>query len=191
LEVFKWYYNKKLGKKPTAGNINEFLRFRPNEEVINEFIVYCEEFWNNMINNFEDLEVYIQKSEDNEPAQNYRDKETGGNLLFRPVGLLPFVKSVVELNFREGTSLEKVIRVLSRYNFSLNEKPWIKVNWDPISKSMIMGSNELTKLIFIYAYNETLLKTNELKKLKEKYANKIGYEDEDWELAIEEIPKIN
>ena len=109
-----------------------------------------------------------------QPALPFRNKKIGGNLLFRPVGILPTIQAVIEIHKRTNTGYGKIIMILNKIDMTISEKPWKNVLWNSNEKTMIMGSSSVVKLMLIYMYGDSVINTKELQTLKEKYADKIN-----------------
>lgn len=184
IELFKFFYEKKTDKKPTKKNIEEYLKFRKSDNEINEFYEFSVNFWNDVKNNIGALKAFMKT--DINPAKEFRNSK-GGNIIFRPIGLLPFVKSVLKIKSRKGkTHFKTIIKKINSINLDITKKPWNYVVWNPISERMIMNNMSLTEIIFVYKYQTDLLTEKELEKLKSSYASKISYEEEN----LDEVLKL-
>lgn len=184
IELFNVFFEKKFNKKPTKNRVVKYLKFRPLEEDIEEFKVFCIEYWDAFKSNLTFITKYLDLKS-NASAQ-FRNNEIGGNLIFRPVGLLPFVKASLTIYQREEKTFAQIIKQFNKINFNIDSIPWHYVVWNPIEKKMLMNSASLTHLLLIYLYDNELLKPNELQKLKEGYASKISYE-QDLDNVLNEI----
>lgn len=166
--------NKERDKK----SLSTYLKFRPDEEEIELFNNYCFNFWKDFLNNMSVLTHFI--SDENErleqPALAYRNKKIGGNLLFRPVGLLPTIQAAIEIHRRTDTDYENIFKALDQINMIISEKPWKNVLWNPIERTMIMGTSNIVKLMLLYMYGKKVINSKELKSLKEKYADRMNVE---------------
>ncbi|MCF6297124.1 MAG: DGQHR domain-containing protein [Flavobacteriaceae bacterium] len=167
--------------------LEDYLKFRPKEEEISLFNDYCKNFWLAFADGTSDVNLYLQ-SEEETPALDFRNKETGGNLIFRPVGILPFVQAVIEINKRKGTSFEDIFARFDRMNFNMNIIPWRQVLWNPYENIMIMGSSAVVKLLLLYMYQEDVIRVGELRSLKEKYAAKINYDENNENPVLYNVP---
>ena len=176
LELFKVFYQDKFNKKPTQKVITEYLKLRPANEDIEAFREFCISYWDAFKTNLSFITDYVNTSENS--AEAYRNNETGGNLLFRPIGLLPFVKSSLLIYQREEKTFEQIFERFNEVNFDINNKPWLNVVWNQIEKKMIMNSDSVTQFLLIYLYADNILTEEELKKLKEGYASKISYDQD-------------
>lgn len=175
IELFNVFYENKFDKKPTPKRVQEYLKFRPSNEEIEEFKAFSILYWDAFKNNLSFISDYLNFSIN--AAVPYRNNETGGNLLFRPVGFLPFLKASITIYKREGKTFSEIFNQFNNINFNMDSKPWHYVVWNPIEKKMLMNASSLTYLFFIYLYDSELLRENEMQKLKESYASKISYED--------------
>jgi len=184
IELLKGYYFEKENKILTAKARSEYLRFRKTDEEISQLQVYISNYWQSLIDNNEDISNYIENFEEN-GVSDFRNNENGGNLLFRPVGIVPFVSATVEIKRRsdEELSYDEIISRLCDFTFIISESPWNDVMWNTISNRMLMSGQTLTKSLFIFLYDIELLSDSELQKLKNDYASKKGNEDIDEEFA--------
>ena len=176
LEIFKYYFFQEEKTDPTPKRIGEYLKFRKSDQKINKFYNYCSKYWDILENGIDQIKEYKKINKD--AAKKFRNAN-GGNILFRPIGLLPFVKATIKIKFRKETKLKQVIEHFNTINLDINDKPWHFVIWNPIGKNMIMNNTSLTEKIFIYKYDSSLLKPKELEGLIKSYAAKISFEDED------------
>lgn len=173
-ELFKVFFQQKYGKKPTKKIIEDFLKFRPDTDIVDGFIHFATSFWNAFKENLEFIKIYLQSAQD--AASQFRNSE-GGNLIFRPIGFLPFVQAVLKINERTNTSFPEIFTRYNHVNLTLNSKPWQYVLWNPIDGKMITGTTSITEYMLIYLYGDGILTAVELQKLKNEYASKIASED--------------
>jgi len=158
-------------------SLDEYLKFRPEEEEITSFVRFCESVWTSFSEEMEVIQAYLSSEED-QAAAPFRNKDNGGNLLFRPVGILPFIQAVIEIHRRSGDSVDYVLNKFDQLDLTLDQKPWRNVLWNPNEKTMIMGSGGLVKLLLIYLYGDDLIRPSEERRLIDKYADKTGFEGE-------------
>src|SRR5690606_17289902 len=90
-ELLKIYRQKRKNEAPDSirdkASLEHYLKFRPKEEEIDLYIQYVVDFWNSFVENIDTIGAYMN-IEVEEPTAIFRNRENGGNLLFRPVGLL-------------------------------------------------------------------------------------------------------
>ena len=187
LEVLKSFYEKQYDERPTKKRIDDFLKYRRSDEEVQLFQKEVVKFWDDFIENYPVMKKYINVREENNPAEPYRNK-TGGHLFFRPVGLLPFVQAIFEIERRRKSNYSIVLSQFQDYNFKIDSEPWVKILWNPNSKTMIMGSATLVKRILIYAFSPDLLTIKEKHSLAEALADKKGYDQKRIMESLKEIP---
>ncbi len=151
----------------------DYLKFRPSEEEILLFNNYCLDFWTAFKENFGVIKSFLG-NEQKQPALEFRNKENGGNLLFRPIGLLPIIQVVVEIKKRLGISYKEIFQRLNSIDLTISKNPWRNVVWNPNERTMEMGEKVLTKLLLIYMYGKDVINEQEKKVLIKKYADKMN-----------------
>ena len=110
---------------------------------------------------YQDIKYFL-KSKD-----ALRNSETGGNLLFRPVGLIPFVEACEKIHKKQQhINVSEIAKHFQKFDFSVNNELWEDILWNSSSRKMITNNKVLTKNIFIYIYDKNLLSNKELAKLK-------------------------
>lgn len=190
-ELLKIYrFNRKRDNPKSSRDklsFEKYLKFRPDEDEITLYYQFCIDFWGKLQNNTDDINAYLNSNE-NEPALPFRNRDTGGNLLFRPVGILPFIQASIQIYRRTSDNFEDIFTKLNSLNLTMNVAPWKQVLWNPIENIMIMGSSSIVKLLVIYIYGSDVIRNSELKSLKEKYASKLNIEGEDIDDVLNDIP---
>lgn len=171
LEICKYYYSQKTGLKPSTNKIGEFLKFRPGQEVIKDYYSFYLQYWNKFVENIDVIQEFL----DGERIP--RNTETGGNLLFRPIGIIPFTKAVLRIKEAENESFDEIFAKFNRVNLNISAQPWTKVLWDDIRKKMLMNVDTITYLLLLYIYDSSILTQKEIEKLKDSYASKLGVEN--------------
>jgi DNA sulfur modification protein DndB len=183
MEILKNYLKETKGINATKTFLLTYQKYRRPTEELTEFKNYCFTFWESFSQNLTVIQTYL--STDLYPARQFRNNRDGGNLLFRPIGILPFVQAIYEIRNRTDLSINEILQTANSWNFQINTQPWLQVLWNDIEHTMMMGSAGIVKLIFLYFYDPAILSQNELKKLKEGYASKINYNVEvDPQLAL-------
>lgn len=116
----------------------DFKRRRPEENLLEEFYVSSNNFWNTLIEKFPALMFASEGEPTDSLVQEYRH-ESGGHLLFRPIGLQIVVK-VIKKFIASGLSLSKSVGLLSRIPLNIAEEPWSGLLWDPTNQRMITAT---------------------------------------------------
>lgn len=166
--------------------IENYIKHRPDDKEINEYGDVCLSFWNSLISKSSIVQEYLS-SKVSDPANKFRNREVGGNLLFRPIGLLPFVLTTIEICVRKKMNFDEAIEKLISTKIKLNEQPWKRVLWDDIGKKMLRADNSLVKLLLMYQVDHNLLTEKEYRKMRIDYAAKIGYEADNIDDILENI----
>lgn len=155
------------------GTVDKYSRIRPKEEEIRGFLENCQSFWNTIAENIPGIKEFLLE----EPINKFRHK-AGGNLLFRPAGLSPFVQAVSLIQSRTKNDYNDIVKKMQIINFNINEKPWSNVLWNEQSNKVVLSNKSLAKLLFVYLYeldnNVSILKDAEINKLEENYARIIN-----------------
>ncbi len=192
-ELLKQFRRNRKRDSPNSKRDNisreDYLKFRPDQVEIDLFNNFCKDFWQDFKEEIQEIQDFSSDESEN-PAEEFRNKDDGGNLLFRPVGLLPFVQVVIEIHKRTGDDIDYIINRLSLTDFTLNSIPWKNVLWNPNEKTMIMGTSGLVKLLLLYIYNDNVIRPSELRSLSEKYADKMGVENEGADIVLQDIPLL-
>lgn len=191
---FKIYLEKYFPDKKLVG-VKAYKRFRPSDATIEGFGAFVMNYWDE-VSKLSDIQNYTN-SPSEEPAAEYRTKEEGGNILFRPIGILPFVQACVGnaklYDFTEFDNIEfdTVIKDFSNINLSLNQKPWVHIAWDPNTKTIkTTGNRKLIKLLFLYYANiddTSVLNENDLEYIKNHYASFIGFDGNLEQIELREL----
>jgi len=193
-ENYKEHITRYFPDKSSIG-VKVFKRFRPSDEVIDDFISFTMKYWNEFAK-LASIQEYMNLSSD-EPALNYRNKEYGGNILFRPIGILPFVQATMaNAKFYDFSNIQNidfriVIQDFKDISFDLNIAPWKNVVWDPFTKTIITtGNRKLIKLIFLYLANLDDLKKitdNDINYIKTNYASFINYTEDTKSMELKDL----
>ncbi|MEX1013573.1 MAG: DNA sulfur modification protein DndB [Candidatus Paceibacterota bacterium] len=186
LELFKGFYKHEYNKSPTKKNIEDFLKVRPAETIIDEFQSFITAFWDKLIEKNPDVNSYIEGNNLNEYVRN---SKTGGNLLFRPVGLEAFAKAVSFVFQNSEYSIENILTILTqRITYNLSDLLWKNILWNSSSKKMIMHKS-ITSQLFIYAFDKSLLSKKSIKNLSVDLQSLWNMEDKPEGLALDELDK--
>ena len=125
-----------------------FKQLRPTPEVIDSMYGEHVSFW-------EFLRTYVSPMSEalgSEPtdcmAGRYRT-ESGGNILFRPVGQTAFAGAVRILLDRKFP-LDEAVSALSQTTLALHQPPWAGVLWDPGRRGMLRYKAELSESLFLH-----------------------------------------
>lgn len=114
----------------------EFLKIRPDQAIIERSKDFVKSFWDKTISAFPALLEYLKMEETEiDKALSYRHKE-GGNLLFRPIGLMMYAK-VIKKAYESGDDIGTTISLVSRIELDIEDAPWKGIIWESSRKRMI------------------------------------------------------
>jgi len=175
---------KGLDEKLIRGKskIIEYIRHRPNDEVIDSFVDICMDYWLTLFKECSDF-----MNDKDSLVGKYRNKK-GGHIFFRPVSLLPFTKVMVRIKDATSKDFATIINEFPKSILWIDHMLWRKIIWDNEQKKMIMGHKKMIELLLLYAYDDMLLTQSEKNKV---YADWGSIRDiNDKELVKENIEAI-
>lgn len=172
-------------------NWRELKKNRPDEEMIDLYYRRSELLFNSLIKNFRELDGALSDKGE-KPMSKYRN-QLGGHLIFRPLGLLLVVRSVVELMSQLSAGrneffehLELAVSKVSAAPMNLASPPWKNLIWDSAESKMIVESRRknLAYYMLIYLSGGSLTGLRSKNKLdvsllKKEYGNILGIESSD------------
>lgn len=139
--------------------VDEYIRHRPSDEVIDAFTKECNEFWKLIMSCCKEIDNYEDGT-----VGKYRDKE-GGHIFFRPIALVQFTKVVVRIREKCNISYKEIFDLFPERLLWLQHKLWRRILWDSIQKKMVMGHSKLIELLLAYMVDPKLLTNKEIEKL--------------------------
>jgi len=167
-----------------------FLEIRPSQDKIDEafkFIVYL---WDKAIEFFSPMREYLEKGESEKlKAKKFRN-ESGGCILFRPIGLLIFME-VIASCIEEGDdevekTVEKTLSLLSKVELNIAAPPWQGLLWESGEKRMITAAENMKAarrlLLYMIGFNLEKIKAREKvtkDTLLKEYASLLNKKPED------------
>ena len=155
-------YNAEGQKTKGKSKLKEFIKRRPNDQIIEQFIALCNDFWNSLSRTYTDLAQYLENAPDSTPCRN----RNGGSILFRPIALTPFVRATVKYVAEHEVTFETVFDRFPRKLLSLDNAIWRNVIWNKEKKTMIVNNQALTERIILYYLDSNLLSEKELSTMK-------------------------
>lgn len=150
-------------RKGSKRSWSNFKKFYPGNEKISELYNKSVNLWNLYCDSFSSLKE-LRDSSEPDIALKYRNID-GGDILFRPIGLLITIKVIRHLMDFNNLKIEEAIEQISKIPRNLSVEPWTYLIWNPLNKKMITTTRNqkvAEKLIF-NALNGDLnkLKSNE------------------------------
>jgi DNA sulfur modification protein DndB len=172
LELMHLYLNDKDvrdsdgNKKKGSSKAKEYIRFRPEQNELGDFIALCNEFWNAVASEISSVNDYIRKEAS---TLDYRNKD-GGILLFRPAALIPFVRAVTHIKKKTGGSFVEILHKINSLPLELSNSVWVGVLWDNNNKKMLMNHQNVVELRLVHLFDASLLTEKERQHLVDGYA---------------------
>lgn len=143
----------------------------PNPGEIDEIYAYQVKLWLTLMKYFTPVRNVLKGSDS---AGKHR-RADGGHLLFRPVGLKPFV-SALRILLDRGFELERSVEALSMLPMNLEDVPWRDVLWNPEKSVVITGNDTLAQNLLLYLLQEEIAGPKSYN-LESKYSKAVGHQD--------------
>jgi DNA sulfur modification protein DndB len=158
----------------------EYIRFRPEQPELDDFIGLCNTFWNAVSSEISCVREYLAADPS---AEGFRNKE-GGALPFRPTALIPLVKATIRIHKKTGNSFAEVLSRINTLPLKLSDTVWAGVLWNNYNKTMITKNSKAVELLFIHLYDSALLSEKEKRDLVTGYISATQMRKEDAERAL-------
>lgn len=171
----KLYSNKKIADE---------LKFRPQQIEIEDFSKYIFEFWNRFVNTFVDLRKFV---ENQLSTSDFRNKETGGLLYFRPVALPKLIKAILETSLRAKISVEDSMSRYAQLDLCISHEPWVNLLWNNKAQTMVMKYKSFVFHMLLFMCDKTLLIKKEREGLVKNYALACEIDEEQ---AVQKLQSI-
>jgi DNA sulfur modification protein DndB len=150
----------------------QLTKIRPSDDEIKKFQDRAITFWDSVVKYFEPIRRFQDSNAELNPVAEYRHNG-GGHLLFRPIGLLIFVKAVRALIDKYSLGIPDAVERIARIPMELAEKPWSGLLWDATNKRMITASENqalAVKIMFFLVGGDLDLLNTTLDSVKREYA---------------------
>ncbi len=164
------------GKIYNSKKIEELLKYRPQQQEIDDFYSYLLNFWDIFIEKIPCVKHYVDICNDKKAASAYRNKDNGGLLYFRSIGLPRLIKAIFETQLRLGLKLEEVIEYFSQVEMCISKEPWINIMWDIKTQTMVMKYKSIIFHMLIFLIKKELLTPKEYDTLIKNFALANDYE---------------
>ena len=118
----------------------DLQRVRPNDDDLQVYFQFANNFFVHLRKNFKDLEVFFASDETGLIVKNNRGIH-GGNALFRPIGLEIFARIIVRLT--KDMTLVQAVKQAAKLPVNLSAPPYEGLMWDSSNKT-ILNSHKVT-----------------------------------------------
>ena len=186
LALYNTFISQKEHRRFSTSQLKDSLKYRPSDEILTEFNQYLVSFWNCMVLTYAEIDNYINDKSNN-PAEELRSTEIGGNLFFRPIGLLPFVEAVSRISLSTSNSIRETIGLFANLNRNVHSELWDMILWNPRTKKMLMRNQPLVYYLLIKMTGIDILTEREKTAMISKYATIFNIENEEAESIINSI----
>lgn len=147
-----------------------YRKYRQEDETIKAFEEYVEKFWMSFIAKHSDVKNFFEKGSETDIRG-----EKGGNLLFRPRGLCPYIEAISTIQMlEEDSSYDGIMEKLIDINFELDSSLWKDILWNGTISD---PGRALMRDLFIYLYNPQLLTEKRRKAVISKFCEKKHIEE--------------
>jgi DNA sulfur modification protein DndB len=184
--IYRTFLSQKEQRNFNKSQIKERLKYRPSDEILNEFNQLLVSFWNCMSSIFEEIRNYVNDDSEN-PAEEMRSTENGGNLFFRPIGLLPFVEAVARIKLNSQETYNEIISRYAHLDRNVHSNMWDMILWNPRTNRMLMRNQSLVYYLLINMIDSNLLTDKEKRQMVNKYATVYNIDVQDAEQRINSI----
>lgn len=154
---------------------------RPDDTTLDNYYEYASNFFKIMAKHFPNLNSFFNAKDTSKIIKKYRGS-FGGDILFRPLGLLVMTEVISKISGKYG--LEKSVMRIAKLPKDLQAVPYVNVLWGSSKKIIIGRGRVLVRDLLLHMLGEKFSK-QKLKTLKERYAKAL-------DMAINEIslPKL-
>ena len=155
--------------------LKKYKLYRPDDKVIIEILAYVESYWKAFVDNVSSIQTFLKNDE--KPAAAFRNSN-GGNLLFRPIGLIEFVKASVIISNSLNWPIESTLNYMNNIQLDINSAIWRGVIWD--GKKIINRVNlNFIRLLIMYLVTNYHLSPIEMDQLIGLYRTATNFEGND------------
>ena len=160
----------------------EYIRFRPVQNELKNYLSLCFSFWDSLSSEIDAVRLYLETS----PSTGKQRNRDGGNLIFRPVALIPFVKAIIHIHKQTGSLFEEILKEVNLLPLELTDSEWAGVLWDSNNHKMLMSHQTVVELRLIHLYDSNLLTEKENERLVKGYASakQMNFEEAEEALGI-------
>jgi DNA sulfur modification protein DndB len=153
----------------------EYIRFRPDQLKLDEYCKLCFGFWDAVSSEITDVKKYLEK----EPSTGDLRNRNGGELLFRPAALIPFVKAMIRIYKQTNVPFDEILKKANSLPLKVSDKEWEGVLWDKSNHKMLMNHHVVVELRLVHLYNPLLLSEADKSRLINGYAAAIQIRSEE------------
>ena len=140
---------------------------RPSEEKIKDYYKFTKSFFEKMGSSFPALRKYFKSTKEERVVDEFRG-DFGGNVLFRPIGLLIVVEVICALYIKYGQ--DKAFQKIMKIPVDLNKEPYKNVIWIPSRKIMNPKGKTVSRDMLLVTLG-IIDNAQKIREIKKKYNN--------------------
>lgn len=145
-DICKILFTEGLSKKK-----NELVKFKGSEQDKAILFNYASDFFKICFEKFDVLKEFTNATDRTLVTKKYRNKNNGGNFLYRPLGWLLLTKAVCKIHKYKNIEIADIIEKISKVDLDLEGVVLLDKVWDSKNKNMIKmnakTSNEIVELL--------------------------------------------
>ena len=123
-------------ESPLRGSRANLQNRRPNDETVDRYFKYAEDFFAGLRAHFPELSEFFSAPNASDVVQKYRGEE--GNALYRPVGLDIFTRIIARVT--QEMPLDAAIATAAKLPRKLSEPPYLGLMWNQSTGNIIAGT---------------------------------------------------
>jgi DNA sulfur modification protein DndB len=178
-DVLEIVFSRIMAKQDPA----ELKRCRPSDDKLDKFYHFAVSFFECLCVHFRPLGEFFQAA-DFAKVVRARRSASGGNIMFRPIGLRVVTEVVAEL-LPHQSSMEKCIEAVSVLPQDLGQCPYRDVLWDPKKRRMDNQGRALARDLLLFMLD--VFPRGKIKGLQHRYARALGREPEDGRALLQVV----
>jgi DNA sulfur modification protein DndB len=163
-----------------GGKVGDLKRVRPSDQELEDYASLAREYFTALGSAFPRLRECFRAKKPESVIKRHR-RATGGEVLFRPVGLLIFTDIVATLMRVANKTLHESVAELQSLPTQLSRYPYEGILWDKRTRTMNTGGRALVRDLLLY-YLGYIKEATRIKKLQLRYAAKMGGDAEEFPL---------
>jgi len=131
--------------------LKDFKRKRPSKPKLDAYYGQAEKFWDTLARHIEPLRKMIKLENIDGFAVDHRSRN-GGNLIFRPVGMLAVARAIRRAIDARLSTTTKMIQLISRMPLEISKPPWAGLLWNTQTNLMLTAkkNQEIASLLLVH-----------------------------------------
>lgn len=157
-----------FAKTRKGARSSDLKRIRPSDQELKGYLQLAQEYFTLLGKVFPNLQACFVAKKPETVIKKHRHAR-GGNVLFRPIGLLIFTEIVAALMRTTDQELEHSLAELKLLPTQLSEYPYEGILWDSQTETVNVGARALTRELLLY-YLGYIKDPKRIKKMQARYA---------------------